>query len=114
MSNKQSYLCNWPVKHNGKRYVKGDAIPELTDEQVQALGAAVTPGEPDNGASDLSEEQQLAAVVEAISKLEPGNEAHWTKGGKPECAALTELVGFQVPAKLRDAAWDQVEASKGE
>lgn len=53
------------------------------------------------------DESQIVAVVGAIGELNPNDDAHFTKGGKPSANALTELVGFDVSSQLRDAAWER-------
>lgn len=56
----------------------------------------------------LSEDQKLDAVKAAIGTLDADNTDVWTGAGKPNAAALTAIVGFDVSAVLRDAAWDLV------
>lgn len=101
---KQTYGCNWPVRHNGSLYTKeidltaDEAKPLLDCGAVRTLGQNLTKDEQDD------EEQKLQQVVEAIDQLDPDNDAHFTQGGKPECAALSELVGFNVSADMRNQA----------
>ena len=53
------------------------------------------------------------ALLTAISGLEEGNEAHWTKAGKPEVRALEAAAGFgDVSAAERDDAWEQFQQAK--
>lgn len=55
--------------------------------------------------------ERLAA---AIAGLEEGNEAHWTRSGKPEVRALQEAAGLDgVTAAERDAAWEAFQAERG-
>lgn len=51
------------------------------------------------------------SLADAIAKLlsddpQKQNESWWTRDGKPEVGALTELTGARVSAKERDAAWE--------
>ena len=49
-------------------------------------------------------EDQLRAVREAAARLDPEDDAHWTKDGKPGCNVLREACGFDVTRKMADAA----------
>lgn len=53
-----------------------------------------------------------ARIVEAIGQLEPGNDAHWTKGQKPEVKALEAILGGDISAAERDAAFAVFQESK--
>lgn len=53
------------------------------------------------------DESQVEAVKGAISELDPNDDTHFTKQGKPSANALTELVGFAVSTQLRDKAWEE-------
>jgi hypothetical protein len=46
-----------------------------------------------------------AEIVEAIGKLDKGNSEHWTNGGSPQVAAIEGILGKQISAADRDAAW---------
>ena len=53
------------------------------------------------------------ALLSAISGLEEGNEAHWTKSGEPEVRALKAATGFgDITAAERDDAWQAFEEAK--
>lgn len=100
-----------PIKTIGGIVVEGSI--ELDDKdaaELKALGAIgglvaieVIPTKP-----ALSDEQKLDAVKAAIGTLDAANTDVWTAAGKPNAAALTAIVGFDVSAALRDAAWDLV------
>ena len=60
--------------------------------------------------SEISRQEQLIA---AIAGLEVGNEAHWTKSGKPQVDALEAATGLEsVSGAERDAAWEEYEKAK--
>lgn len=46
-----------------------------------------------------------AEIVEAIGKLDPDNPEHWTTGNKPQVVILEGILGKQISAADRDAAW---------
>lgn len=53
------------------------------------------------------------ALLSAISGLEEGNEAHWTKSGKPEVRALEAAIGFgDISAAERDDAFEEFQKAK--
>lgn len=51
--------------------------------------------------TDVTKEE----VIEAIGKLTPGDESHFTKSGSPDATVLTEMLSKKVSAELRDEAW---------
>ena len=57
-------------------------------------------------------DDELGQVAGAIAGLDPDDKAHFTKSGKPDAKALSEVVGFSVSAKARDAAWSAYQAVK--
>lgn len=108
----KSFTVNTPLKRGGRITPAGKVV-ELPEEEARpllALGAivpaAVAPAPPPPAEGD--------DLVAAIAKLDPAREDHWTQGGKPECRALAEIIGRDVSAKERDAAWDAVQAQAKE
>lgn len=58
----------------------------------------------------LTREQHLVAQCQQI---DPGNPELWTKGGKPQVAALEAATGLaDISAKERDAAWEKFQAER--
>lgn len=49
--------------------------------------------------------ERIDLIVEAIGELDQANPMHFTKGGMPNVFALSELVGEEVTASDRDAAY---------
>lgn len=76
------------------------------DELIKVGAIAEIEAPPEKPA--LSDEQKLDAVKTAIGTLDTANADVWTASGKPNAAALTAIVGFDVSAALRDTAWDLV------
>lgn len=62
------------------------------------------------GVSD--EAARLAAIKDAIGKLDVDNAALWTKGGMPQTVAIEEITGFPVSADERNAAWAEIQAAQ--
>jgi hypothetical protein len=65
------------------------------DEQAPPMNA------PKNNEPDIVQE-----IVEAIGLLDPENPDHYTKGKKPEVAALEEILGKDITAAQRDKAFE--------
>jgi hypothetical protein len=84
----------------------GGAEPEPAkgagDEQKAQPGRPEDPAEAD---------RQIAGVIQA---LDPGEEAVWTSGGKPDAQALSEKLGWRVSAEDRDRVWAAVKPAAGE
>lgn len=57
-------------------------------------------------------------LMDAIKQLDPSNDAHFTKSGKPELKALSAILGRNVSGAERDEAWnamqEAVDAANGE
>ena len=98
--------------HLGRIWKQGEVV-EITEElaadlednerfRIRGFGASrearVASGKP-KGRDELYE-----AVRDATDRLDIDNEAHFTVTGKPECAALQEILGYPVSASERDQA----------
>lgn len=113
MSDKKTFICNWPVKHGGKVRTGDIELTQAEAKDLLALGAI---RQPDSALDDehdgveskapLTDEQKMPFIVEAIAKLDKDNADHWTKDGKPVTQAIEAELDFQVSAALRNAAWE--------
>jgi len=116
----KAYIANWLVKHNKTLFSPNSEPLSLTKDEAApllALGAISEaeeqPAQDDNGSTnELSQEQQLSAVVTAIGTMDLTNEENTIGNGSPDAGKLTDLVGFNVSAKLRDEAWAEFDAAK--
>jgi hypothetical protein len=113
MASEKDYRVLSPVKHNGKRYEEGSKITlteALANPLVKsgAIGAWTEQAAPakENGPEDPAE--RLAAVKDAISKLNIDSAELWTAGGVPKTEAIAKVTGWPVSAAERDAAWAEV------
>jgi hypothetical protein len=52
----------------------------------------------------LDKDERLDAIATAIDELNPDNEEHFTRAGKPEVRALSAVLGWPVTAAERDEA----------
>ena len=53
------------------------------------------------------------AVIEAINALDRDSETHFTKDGIPRVEAISGLLGYEVAASERTAAWDTIQEGEG-
>jgi len=87
-------------------------LPKDEAERLIRLGHAHEPGRaprPATGAPRKPAGEALTqAISEAILTLDPENEDAWTGGGKPSVHALSAVLGYEVTAAERDAAWAAV------
>lgn len=89
--------------------------PAVTADQsgTDLTSNAIAPAAPAPAAPvDLNPEQRIAAIVGAINQLDPADQSQWLKSGAPDLNALEPMVGFTIRAAERDAAWQQVLASR--
>ncbi|MBL4832645.1 MAG: hypothetical protein JKY26_01615 [Pseudomonas sp.] len=111
---KKAYQANWNVKHNKTMFTPDSKKPlMLTKDEAApllALGAISELDEqPEHDNNDLtgelSQEQKLSAVIAAISTMDLNSKENTIGNGSPDAGKLTELVGFNVSASLRNDAW---------
>ena len=58
-------------------------------------------------------EARRAAIKATIGQLDLSDAAHVTEDGKPDATILSDLLGWQVLAKERDAVWAEMEPGPG-
>ena len=103
-----------PIKVGGKKNMPGETV-ELEVVEAELLRADGVIG--DEVKSNVPQEpvdaaERIAAVVDAISRLDAEIDANWTKDGRPQIPALNLITGWLVTGKDRDAAWAQINAAK--
>ena len=54
-----------------------------------------------------------ATIKAAIEQLDLSDQTHVTEDGKPDATVLSDLLGWQVSARERDAVWAEMEPSPG-
>ncbi len=110
---KKTYTVTSPIKRDGKKYPVGSMI-ELEDGDAAKLHEAIGDevASQGGGQAPTDEAARIAAIAEAIGKLDKADAALWKKDGAPNTAAIVMQVGFEITAAERDAAWAQVSAAK--
>lgn len=93
----------------GQPSLMGDVgiIPGQGGSQGGSGGAPPTPNPAP--ATDL---EKVEKAVEAIGRLDPLNPEHFTNQGIPRVDAIGKLLGYDITAEQRDAAWAAVQAQK--
>jgi len=54
---------------------------------------------------DKGSPDEMLKIIDAISKLDPDDKAHFTAGGLPNAVVLSENLGMRVTSAMRDEAW---------
>lgn len=110
----KTYQVASPVRHDGKEYAIGDPI-DLGDKEakdllaINAIGAAAAGNTP---AAPADETERIAAIVDAIGKLDAADASLWMKNKAPRTEAIEAITGWPVVAADRNAAWEQINAAK--
>ncbi|MHC6528863.1 MULTISPECIES: hypothetical protein [unclassified Vibrio] len=66
--------------------------------------------EPEKNSRNVDEEKQREQLIrEALTKLDHGNDDHWTDGGKVSLSALKDVAGFKVSRAELDAVAPEFE-----
>ena len=98
--------------------IEDGCVCEVDDKSAQALidrELAVEHDGSEDPAQDGGERADLIrqAVLDMMeSDPEREDETAWTKSGKPDVKALSDMVGFEVSAAERDAAFDAANADQ--
>lgn len=106
-----------------QRYGKNNAgevcgLPHATATLLIREGLA-EPTDPDFVLPELPEpepskeeteahDEKVARIAKFIQGMDENDESLWTGSGKPNLAALRELMGEEVTSAERDEAWDSV------
>jgi hypothetical protein len=96
----------------GRIWKQGEVV-EVTDELARKLadnprfrvrGSDDAPRQPVVSGKPKARDALHETIRDAADRLDPDNEAHYTVTGKPECQALSEILGYHVTATERDQA----------
>lgn len=104
-----TYTVESPIKHDGTEYAEGDTV-ELNEKDAKDLLEIGVVNGPHKGPSNppsLTDEERLAAIVEAISTLDQADTTLWLASGAPKAEAIAAITGWKVSAAERDAVWMQ-------
>jgi len=110
----KTYQVESPIRHDGKEYAVGAQI-DLDDKDakdlltVNAIGAAAADNTP---TAPADEAERIAAIVDAIGKLDAADASLWMKNQAPKTEAIAAITGWPVVAADRNAAWEQINAAK--
>lgn len=103
----KTYIVESPIKHDGKEYSVGETV-DLNEKDASDLSEIGAVSGPVAGAGNvpvLTDEERLAAIVDAISQLDQSDPALWLKSSAPKTEAIAAITGWAVSAAERDAAW---------
>jgi len=111
-----------PLSHNGESFKAGEKVDLTAKELKQLLSLKEQPVQDprtkdvDSIKDDANDKEPPtsvteAQIVEAIGQLDPDNSEQWTKGNKPKTDVLTDLLGTDISAAERDAAWETHQAN---
>lgn len=67
--------------------------PPVVERDAAVPKQPLAPGE---GAPQVPLPDKSTRLLSAYQMLDPDNEAHWTRDGRPRCAALAEICGDRV------------------
>ena len=83
-------------------------LQEMTLEQLEPLGMTrfSSEAQPEDDEGGF---QQDEALVKALNKLDPEDDNHWTKKGKPSLNHLTEALGYKVTRKIVNSLMPHLE-----
>lgn len=132
---KKEYKINTPIKGIDIEVGKLSAL-DLKENDIKALldcgaisepesNAVVEPEESDPSGVDIDQEKQgnnetvrpeddeaaKQQIINAINTLDKNDKTKWTKNKKPDANVLSEQLGWEVSAAVRDDIWNEM--SKG-
>lgn len=81
-------------------------------------GAGDGANQPPQGDGDANvvefSDDKATAIKQAIELLDPKNPEHFTGSGVPQVKAIEQLLGYDISAADRDAAWAEVNKGAGD
>lgn len=110
----KTYTVKSTLNHDQKDYPAGSTI-ELDDADAAPLlaGGAVEPGKAAaNESAPEGEVVRIAAIKDAIGKLNIDSAELWLKDGRPDVKAVEAITGWPVKAAERDAAWGELQSAE--
>lgn len=108
MSDTMRLIARDPIQYTRQRYEPGSELEVPADVAAGLLASGAADQVPAVQSSD-PDPDRAEAIRAAIATLEPGNEDHWTKGGKPEVRALEATTGLKnISAAERDRVWADI------
>ena len=107
-----------------RAYQPGDPIPEDLQQNTRRLRAmwdarrielaefpelnvkTGRPVEEHRKTGEMSPQERIAAIAEAIAGLDPEDKKLFTKAGPPRVNVLEKRLGYDITEDERDAAWE--------
>lgn len=110
-----------PYIRCGHHHLRQADYPDdhFTDEELARFNSdpvltvvRIEPGAEVNPAGDITLDQRIQAAITDMLTEDPkmADKDLWTKGGKPEVAAIEKRLGEDITAAMRDTAWTAVKA----
>lgn len=106
------YQVIYPVRVPQRGIVREGTV-ELSERRARRAVSAGSlrplDGAAAQGSTDETRDARIAAV---IAELDPADEAHFTKSGKPDAGVIAERLGETVSAADRDRVWAAMQAGE--
>ena len=93
------------VSPDGDRWLINES--DFDPERHTLWADRTDPDAKNKGPEDVAE--RLEAIKGAIAQLDRENPEHFTKGGKPQVEAIEAVLGWNITAAERDAAWESMQ-----
>lgn len=95
----KSFVCNTECFYEGRRYIPGDGKVIRAEKKPSKYWT-----EWNRNPGDTDDDFIVSQIREALKTLDPKNDDHWTRDGKPMMKVLEDLLGFDVSrAKIEQA-----------
>lgn len=95
LDRKEQFSPNW-MEAVGWTPPDKPKLPERTPASVVTAAVESTEAPAAEAEGEAETESDADKIRAAINGLDPGDDAHWTKSGAPNCNVLTERCGFTV------------------
>lgn len=113
-------FCRCGMKF-GKKWTLVEAddatFQRLNEEQMLEVSKTVPADyvDPDASAAPVAPTdagERLAAIKDAIGKLDKADTALWTSTGMPKVPAIAAVTGWDITQQERDAAWAEIKGAQ--
>jgi len=108
MARKRKICLPITVVAGGKTYAPGEPVPidaEEAEELIARHGEVEPNGKPVKEPARPKGKALEEAIASVFKDLDPENEDHFTKSGKPVVGEIEKRLGFDVTPEERDAVW---------
>lgn len=95
-----------------EKRLKGEQMLEVSETEPSDYVDPNVPAAPAAPAAPTDPAARVAAIKDAIGKLDKADSALWTNTGMPKVPAIAAVTGWEVTQQERDAVWAEIKGAE--